>query len=157
MAINMSPGERAALSELLQNGFNHLREIRIKKRVIALNILAIAYLLNVVFSPQRIVASIDLSSIAVTEAYFLNLLYYRSLFGVFLIVLYNFFYWRNYYFFPVSVSVLVVAALLFGFDFHYFISAAHSGSGVRVSIISVCRLFVLYLLFSNAMDASQKQ
>jgi len=99
MAINMSPGERAALSELLQNGFNHLREIRIKKRVIALNILAIAYLLNVVFSPQRIVASIDLSSIAVTEAYFLNLLYYRSLFGVFLIVLYNFCYWRNYYFF----------------------------------------------------------
>ena len=46
MGINMSPGERAALSELLQNGFNHLREIRIKKRVIALNILAIAYLLR---------------------------------------------------------------------------------------------------------------
>lgn len=153
----MSPGERAALSELLQNGFNHLRQIRIKKRVIALNILALAYLMSVIFAPQRIVDAVDLQAAAITETDFLFFLNIRVIFAVFLIILYNVSYLKNYRFFPVSVGVLVVAAALFGFDFHMFISFAKSNTIVRVSVVTLCRLVLLYLLFSNAMDASQEQ
>ena len=153
----LTPEERAALSEALRFGFTHLRAIRIKKRVIALNILVCAYLANVIFSPQRIVESIDLQSTAITETDFLSFLYFRGIFGIFFVVLYNLSYWKDYYFFPVSLGMLIIAAALFGFDFHSFISYAKSEAFARVTIITLCRLVVLYLLFSNAMDASKEQ
>lgn len=96
MSLDMSPGERAALSELLQNGFNHLRQIRIKKRVIALNILALAYLMSVIFAPQRVVDAVDLQTAAITETDFLFFLNIRVIFAVFLIILYNVSYLKNY-------------------------------------------------------------
>jgi hypothetical protein len=153
----LSPEERAALAEVLQNGFTHLRAIHIKRRVIALNILVFAYLANLIFSPQRVVESIDLQAVGMTDSAVLSFLNFRVFLGLFLVILYNFSYWKDYYFFPVGLGVLVIAAGLFGFDFHYFISFTRSDHVARVAIITLCRLVVLYLLFSNAMDASQEQ
>jgi hypothetical protein len=153
----LTPEERAALSEVLQQGFTYLRAIRIKKRVIALNILVCTYLANVIFSPQRIVDSVDLHSAAITEADLLSFLYFRGMFGIVLVVLYNLSYWKDYYFFPVSLGMLIIAAALFGYDFHSFISFAKSEAFARVTIITLCRLVVLYLIFSIVMDASKEQ
>ena len=153
----LNPEEREALSELLQQEFTHLREIRIIKRVIALNILVLAYLINVIFAPQRIINAVDLQAAAITETDFSFFLNIRVIFAAFLIILYNISYLKNCRFFPVSVGVLVVAGALFGFDFHMFISFSDSDSIARVLIVTLCRLVVLYLLFSNAMDASRGQ
>ena len=153
----LSSEEREALSNLIQQEFTRLREILIIKRVIALNILVLAYSINIIFAPQRVINAVDLQAAGITETDFSFFLNIRVIFVIFLIILYNISYLKKYCFFPVSVSVLVVAAALFGFDFHMFISFSDPDSIVRVLIFTLCRLVGLYLLFANAMDAYRER